>query len=588
MDEPAGDERDLVDELVQAVASADRLAHRVAAWRDLLVGEVFRRGAVVRRAETPPPLSDPVAWEWARRGMLAELALALRVPESTLASRLHTTAALTSSFPLLAEAHAVGDVSRWHVDVMLELFDRYPADVRAAADEALTPRARVLDPSRFRAVARRWRARHAGPVTAEARRQAVADRHVAVSPADDHMAWLSALLPAEQAYAAFHRLSDLAAAVQGPDEDRTLPQLRADAMAALLIDPDACDAAREVLGPAVATTDALAGADGEEVRPRPAAGVPLDGADRDPRADEREGVRPLPAVGAPRQGSGLTAKDLAQDLAHNPTWDGARAAASAPAGAFGAAPPRFTGPVPGGLRGIRATVVLTVPVLSLLGRSDEPAVLEGHGPIDIETARELAAGAPSFIRVLTDPHTGAVLSVGRRRYQVPADLRTALEVRDVTCRFPGCSRRAARCDLDHSTAWAAGGATAADNLAHLCRRHHRLKHTARWRLRQEPGGVLVWLTPSGREYRDEPAVHLDTGSGDGQRVLTTAARSEQSIGAAPRPATSRPGEAALLGITSQVNRGSVVARRRTGSRRPDGGVGRNRTTADVYPEVPPF
>ena len=580
MDEPGGDEPDLVDELVQAVASADRLAHRVAAWRDLLVGEAFRRGAVVRRAETPPPLSDAVAWEWARRGMLAELALALRVPESTLASRLHRTASLSSSFPMLAEAHAVGDVSRWHVDVMLELFDRYPPDVRAAADEALTPRARVLDPSRFRAVARRWRARHAGPVTPEARREALADRHVAVTPADDHMAWLSALLPAEQAYAAFHRLSDLAAAVQGRDDDRTLPQLRADAMSALLIDPDAFDAAREVLGAPVATTDTLDGADGEDVQPLPAAWVPLDGADDDPRPDEREDLRPLPAAWVPRQGTGLTAED--------PAWDGVRTAASEPAGACGAAAPRSTGSVPGGLRGIRATVVLTVPALSLLGHSDEPAVLEGHGPIDIETARELAAGAPSFIRVLTDPHTGAVLSVGRRRYQVPADLRTALEVRDVTCRFPGCSRRAARCDLDHSTAWAAGGATAADNLAHLCRRHHRLKHTARWRLRQEPGGVLVWLTPSGREYRDEPAVHLDTGSGDGQRVLTTAARSEQSIGAAPRPATSRPGEAALLGITSQVNRGSVVARRRTGSRRPDGGVGRSRTTADVYPEVPPF
>ncbi|MBN9326104.1 MAG: DUF222 domain-containing protein, partial [Cellulomonas sp.] len=167
--------------------------------------------------------------------------------------------------------------------------------------------------------------------------------------------------------------------------------------------------------------------------------------------------------------------------------------------------------LPDGARGIRATVVLTVPVLTLLGHDDEPAVLEGHGPIDIETARRLAADAPSFIRVLTDPHTGAVLSVGRRRYAVPADLRTALAVRDVTCRFPGCARRAARCDVDHSTAWAAGGATAADNLAHLCRKHHRLKHLGRWHVTHRRGGELVWQTPSGRRYRDEPAVRLDIG-----------------------------------------------------------------------------
>ncbi len=516
VDDPGGvggrggvEERDLVDDLVWAVASADRLAHRVAAWRDLLVGEAFRRGAVVRRAETPPLLSDTVAWEWARRGMLAELALALRVPESTLASRLHRTASLSSSFPLLAQAHGTGDVSRWHVDVMLELFDRCPPGVRAAADEALTPRARLLDPSRFRAVARRWRARHAGPVTPAARRQAVADRHVVVAPADDHMAWLSALLPAAQAYAAFHRLSDLAAAVQGPDDDRTLPQLRADAMSALLIDPDALDAAREVLGPAAATAVGLHGGG--------------DGDGDVPRADQHEDVRPLPAG---RVSSGDDERSTPDPAWHPPAlvwdppvlawhppapaWDPPAPQTSEPADSPGAGRPGCSGSTPGGLRGIRATVVLTVPALSLLGRSDEPAVLEGHGPIDLETARELAAGAPSFIRVLTDPHTGAVLSVGRRRYQVPADLRTALEVRDGTCRFPGCSRRAARCDLDHSTAWAAGGSTSADNLAHLCRKHHRLKHMARWRLTQDPGGVLVWRTPSGREYRDEPAVHLDS------------------------------------------------------------------------------
>jgi hypothetical protein len=93
--------------------------------------------------------------------------------------------------------------------------------------------------------------------------------------------------------------------------------------------------------------------------------------------------------------------------------------------------------------GIRAQVLVTVPVLALLGRSDEPAVLEGFGPIDLSTARELAAAAPSFTRLLTHPETGAVLSVGRTRYAVPADLRTWLRVRDGTCRFPGAVGRPA-------------------------------------------------------------------------------------------------------------------------------------------------
>ncbi|KAA9394937.1 HNH endonuclease, partial [Kocuria coralli] len=49
-------------------------------------------------------------------------------------------------------------------------------------------------------------------------------------------------------------------------------------------------------------------------------------------------------------------------------------------------------------------------------------------------------------------------------------------IRDETCRFPGCRRQATGCDVDHTIPWATGGTTAITNLAHLCRRHHRIKH----------------------------------------------------------------------------------------------------------------
>jgi hypothetical protein len=122
-------------------------------------------------------------------------------------------------------------------------------------------------------------------------------------------------------------------------------------------------------------------------------------------------------------------------------------------------------------------VLVTVPVLTLLGHTDEPAELDGYGPIDADTARRLAAHAPSFQRILTHPETGAYLSYGRTRYRVPADLAGYLRVRDGGCRFPGCGRRATGCDLDHSQPWWPDGQTRHDNLAHLCRKHHRLKHT---------------------------------------------------------------------------------------------------------------
>ncbi|MEB0268075.1 HNH endonuclease, partial [Cryobacterium sp. 10I5] len=58
--------------------------------------------------------------------------------------------------------------------------------------------------------------------------------------------------------------------------------------------------------------------------------------------------------------------------------------------------------------GVAAQVNVTVPVLTLLGKSEEPGYLAGYGPIDPDTARRLAAGAPSFTRLLTHPETGVV------------------------------------------------------------------------------------------------------------------------------------------------------------------------------------
>jgi hypothetical protein len=112
-------------------------------------------------------------------------------------------------------------------------------------------------------------------------------------------------------------------------------------------------------------------------------------------------------------------------------------------------------------------------------------------------------------RLLTHPHTGAALALGRETYVVPADLRAFLRLRDETCRFPGCSRRAGRCDVDHTVADVSGGPTDATNLAHLCRSHHRLKHDTRWAVRQAGlDGTLTWTAPSGQEHTTRPALTL--------------------------------------------------------------------------------
>jgi len=154
---------------------------------------------------------------------------------------------------------------------------------------------------------------------------------------------------------------------------------------------------------------------------------------------------------------------------------------------------------------VGVTVALTVPVLSLLGHSTEPATLEGVGPVDIETARRLCADAPSITRLLTDPITGTVFEMDARQYRPSAALRRWLGIQQVTCDFPGCGRRAANCDLDHTHAWAAGGATTAANLTHRCRKHHTMKHQTKWRVDRPPGSErVVWTSPTGYARTADP------------------------------------------------------------------------------------
>ena len=161
--------------------------------------------------------------------------------------------------------------------------------------------------------------------------------------------------------------------------------------------------------------------------------------------------------------------------------------------------------------GITAKVMITVPVLTLLGHENEPVMLEGCGPIDVETAKQLTAHAPSMIRLLTDPHTGIVLGVGKSR-QIPKELRRWLHVRDETCRFVGCNQPARVCDLDHTIDVQYGRLSEESNLAALCPKHHDGKHHTNWTMAQHPGGNITWTSPSGREYTTPPAMRLAASS----------------------------------------------------------------------------
>lgn len=95
------------------------------------------------------------------------------------------------------------------------------------------------------------------------------------------------------------------------------------------------------------------------------------------------------------------------------------------------------------------------------------------------------------------------------RYEVPQAIRAAAIEIDQTCVFPHCTWHAAGSDLDHIEPYPAGagqegGRTSSDNIAPLCRRHHRHKTFTQWQYRRVRAGTYLWTSPHRMLYlRDQ-------------------------------------------------------------------------------------
>ncbi len=126
-------------------------------------------------------------------------------------------------------------------------------------------------------------------------------------------------------------------------------------------------------------------------------------------------------------------------------------------------------------------------------------------------------GLPVHLGPAVAPGAGPDVPAARR-YVPPASLATLVRTRDGHCRFPGCTVPAASCDLDHVVPFdhddpRRGGTTSADNLACLCRFHHRLKTVREWAVRMTPDGVQHWTGPRGQHLRSVVDGMPPTGSG---------------------------------------------------------------------------
>ncbi|WP_235013643.1 MULTISPECIES: HNH endonuclease signature motif containing protein, partial [unclassified Parafrankia] len=153
-------------------------------------------------------------------------------------------------------------------------------------------------------------------------------------------------------------------------------------------------------------------------------------------------------------------------------------------------------------------VRVVVPVTVLLGLAEDPGEIPGYGPVPAAVAREMAARPGStWRRILTDPQ-GTLVEIADRC------LPTAAQARHVRARnrgfvFPGCARTSRRADIDHTVAHTTGGPTLTRNLGPICRKHHRLKYSDRWRLTQPQEGTFVWTGPFGATRVTHPHSYVE-------------------------------------------------------------------------------
>jgi hypothetical protein len=395
----------LTDDCLEILAGVARSEPRMAA---------LKAQAAAKYAQTTSAAAPPDAWPQAQEmAAAAEIACVLTIGPGAAAALLSQAHELTT-LPLTLSALQAGTISWQHARVMAdEASCLDPAGAAALEAHFLDPEAQnpargcpaeEMPAYRFRHKARTWRERHHGESIEKRHAKGVQDRRVEYTPDKDGMAWLSSYLPAATANAIWNRTTAIARGLQGPDESRTLTQIRADALASALLS-----------------------------------------------SGSGEGTNP------------------------------------------GQVPPP------------RAQILVTVPVFSLLGATEEAALLDGYGPIPASMARDLVAnGAESFYRVLVDSRNGAPLEIGRTSYRLTKAMKNWLRLRDGKCPFPGCSNHSLDNEADHLLAWHHGGATGISNLGQPCPKHHRLKHTSAWRptpaTKDEPPG---WISPSGRHYKSE-------------------------------------------------------------------------------------
>ncbi|MBU1250940.1 MAG: HNH endonuclease [Actinobacteria bacterium] len=231
-----------VSAILDAIVALERLTASLAASRAVAIDEL--RHLILVAAERDAQGGRAGGWDTAvtaRRVAATELATALRISESAAQSLLDESAALTTTLPGTHAALREGALSYAHTVAIVDEARNLPPSSHDEFENTLLPESTTRTAAGLRQRARIVRERLHPESIDERCRDARERRDVRLEPARDGMAWLTAYLPAENAIAAYRRVSEIATGLGGSGDaahrdDRTLAQRRADVMTDLLHD----------------------------------------------------------------------------------------------------------------------------------------------------------------------------------------------------------------------------------------------------------------------------------------------------------------------------------------------------------------
>ncbi|MCW2813170.1 MAG: endonuclease, partial [Nocardioides sp.] len=126
-----------------------------------------------------------------------------------------------------------------------------------------------------------------------------------------------------------------------------------------------------------------------------------------------------------------------------------------------------------------------VTIYAHLDATDVALLDNTQTPVLVQQVKDWCTSAGT--KVTVKPVIDLAANPSTDAYRLTDAIREHVVLRDRTCVFPDCRRR--QVDLDHIVPFDAGGTTSADNLAMLCRRHHRAKTHSAWRYDSPEPGV---------------------------------------------------------------------------------------------------